>query len=73
METVGQNLQNQKLKQYDYLRCQAVFTDKEKLLEAIDLIKSHPKCKLIRIKNMMDILGKVEINYWYDQTCVGAT
>ena len=62
--------QNKTFKQQDFLRCRGYFPTREKLFEAIDALKTHPKCKLIRIKNRIKALGDVMINYWYDENTI---
>jgi flagellar biosynthesis GTPase FlhF len=51
MENVNFENENASFKQQDFLRCRGYFPTREKLFEAIDALKTHPKCKLIRIKN----------------------
>jgi len=57
-------------KQQDFLRCRGYFPTRAKLFDSIDALKSHPRCKIIRIKNRIKALGDVMINYWYDENTV---
>ena len=70
MENVDFENENASFKQQDYLRCRGYFPSREKLFEAIDALKTHPKCKLIRVKNRIKNLGDVMINYWYDENTI---
>ena len=65
------NIKEMSLKQQDYLRCTAYLSDPEKMRVAIDQIKKHPKCRLVRIKNRVESQGDIMVNFWYDETCIG--
>lgn len=58
-------------KQQDFLRCRGYFPTREKLIEAVNALRNHPRVRIIRIKNRIQALGDVMINYWYDETCIG--
>ncbi len=54
-------------RQQDFLRCRGYFPTKEKLIEAIYALKTHPNCRIIRIENRIKTLGDVIIIYWHGQ------
>ena len=54
----------------DFLRTKIYLNKEDNLFKAIDLLKNHPRVDIVRIKNRMQAIGDVMINFWYDGTII---